>query len=589
MLDIKNIKILYVEDDINANEEVSYFLKQFTDQLYIAFNGKEGLAMFKEHGPDIVVTDIQMPIMNGIEMIENIKKINKDVFVIVITAFNETQHLLQAINLGISKYLLKPLNLKEFLLSVREISSRLNYQTLYQSLDKDGDILDVNQAWLDYLGFTKEEVIGKNFADFISKESMKQFEGNFSHLKQYGRVDNLRFFLKKKDDTYVDVILNGTSSYDENGKFIKTHCELKNLNILINLQDDVNQLLSNERYLKSLVSTHVLVISAIVNAFSKEKFLQDVCNAFIENVEFKFAFIALLKQENKLKVASQSLHEKIDVVQVMGEVFEINSTGGCPTCRAISEKKMIIVDDIEKLEEFPLKKIFVQEGIESIVSIPIVLKPSNELIGVITLTFKKKHTFQKDELELFSHISETIAFGLQAIANIEEKEELLKVLHTQATTDSLTLCANRHKGKEFLKDELERAKRYGRTLALIYLDIDDFKKINDKYGHDIGDKVLVEVASCIRANKRSSDVGVRWGGEEFLVILPENDCHGAVIMAEKLRGAFREIKLDNEIIVTASFGVVAFDGKDDWDTLIRRADNLMYKAKNSTKDSIVHQ
>jgi diguanylate cyclase (GGDEF)-like protein/PAS domain S-box-containing protein len=589
MKNLKNIKILYVEDDVNTNEEVSLFLGQFTDFLYVAFDGEAGLLAFKEYRPDIVITDVQMPLMNGLEMIKGIKEIDENVFVLVTTAFNETQYLLQAINLGISKYLLKPLNLKELFEALNEYFSKLSERTLYQSLDEQGNILEVNGAWLEYLGYEEEEVLGKFFGDFIDKESAEQFEVNFLHLIKEGFATNIRFFIKKKNGTYVDISLNAVAIYEAGGKFKKTSCELTHIGLLMRLQENIEKSLENEKYLKSLVTTHVHIISAIVNASSSEKFLSEVCNAFRENSAYELIFIALLKNQNKLTVAAQSLHSTINVAQIMGETFEMDANGTCTTCRTVKENKIIIVDNIQKLGDFKLKESFVDANIESVISVPLVLKSSHQLMGAITLTFQQSHVFQKDELEFFHNISETIAFGLQTIKDKKEKENLLLALHRQATTDALTLCANRHKGKEFLQEELKRAQRYGRDLALIFFDIDDFKKINDYYGHDVGDKVLVEVANCVKEYKRSSDVGVRWGGEEFLVILPESNVEGAVVLAEKLRTAFKALKFEGAFSVTASFGVVGFNKKEDWDTLVKRADDLMYAAKKSTKDKVVCQ
>jgi len=590
MKEFKNIKILYVEDDVNTNEEVSFFLAQFTDFLHVAYNGKEGLEAFKELRPQIVITDIQMPLMDGLQMIKAVKQIDKDTFFIVTTAFNEAQYLIQAINLGISKYLLKPLNLKELLLSIREISASLQHQTLYQSLDAHGNIIEVNQAWLNYLDYKQAEVIGEHFSKFIKQECVKKFEMNFADLKKHGFAKNIRFFLQKRNGKHFEVILDARALYDAKGNFERTHCELRNLDVLLHSQEEISQLLSHERYLKSLVNTHVVIMSAIANASGRDKFLDDVCNGFAQNIDYEFAFIAFLEKDaTKVRIVSQSKHPRIDAVQIMGEVFEIDTTGACSTCKAIRERKMVLVDDIKKLEDFSLKNIFLEVGIKSVISIPIILKSDNRLLGAITLTFQEKHIFQKEELLLFTNISQTIGFGLAAISDKQEKEKLLKALHVQATTDALTTCANRHRGKEFLKEEIQRAKRYHRDLSLIYFDIDDFKHINDTYGHDMGDRVLMEVAKCVADCKRSSDVGVRWGGEEFLVVLPESNLEGGVIMAEKLRSAFQNIALHDAISVRASFGVAAFNGDEDWDAFVKRADNLMYKAKLTTKDRVVYE
>jgi len=107
---LKKYTILYVEDDKMVNEELSFFLKKIVGTVYTAFNGKEGLSAYKKYKPDAVVTDIKMPIMSGLEMAKNIKEIDNDVPIIVTTAFDEQEYLLNSVDIGIDEYVLKPIN-----------------------------------------------------------------------------------------------------------------------------------------------------------------------------------------------------------------------------------------------------------------------------------------------------------------------------------------------------------------------------------------------------------------------------------------------------------------------------------------------
>ena len=124
-------------------------------------------------------------------------------------------------------------------------------------------------------------------------------------------------------------------------------------------------------------------------------------------------------------------------------------------------------------------------------------------------------------------------------------------------------------------------------LGLIIFDLDDFKKINDTYGHKAGDIVLQEVAKAIRRNIRKSDLFVRWGGEEFVVLLPRTDLQGAKKVAEKLRGAIESLNIEPYgIRVTASFGVTEILPGETLDTALERADKALYKAKNLGKNKV---
>ena len=166
---------------------------------------------------------------------------------------------------------------------------------------------------------------------------------------------------------------------------------------------------------------------------------------------------------------------------------------------------------------------------------------------------------------------------------LQVKNEELERL---AVTDLLTGLYNRVKLDQVLNDEVLRFKRYNNLLSLIILDIDYFKKVNDNFGHQAGDKVLQEVAATLRDNIRDVDIVGRWGGEEFMVICPETDLAGAKFVAEKLRAIMEYQDMDKVGNVTSSFGVAELgDGEEDAD-LIRKADSALYKAKENGRNRV---
>lgn len=114
----ENISLLYVEDDLMTSQEVTFFLKKYIKNLYVAKNGEEGLELFKKHNPDMIITDVQMPVMNGLAMSEEILKISPTTPIALTTAFSESRYILKAIELGIDKYILKPINIKEILIII---------------------------------------------------------------------------------------------------------------------------------------------------------------------------------------------------------------------------------------------------------------------------------------------------------------------------------------------------------------------------------------------------------------------------------------------------------------------------------------
>ena len=116
----KDVTLLYVEDDIMTLEEISFFLKKYVKNLIIAKNGQEGLELFKKYKPDMVITDIQMPVMNGLEMSERIFEIAPDTPIAITTAFSDGNYIMKAIELGIDKYIIKPINMLEILAVIQK-------------------------------------------------------------------------------------------------------------------------------------------------------------------------------------------------------------------------------------------------------------------------------------------------------------------------------------------------------------------------------------------------------------------------------------------------------------------------------------
>lgn len=174
-----------------------------------------------------------------------------------------------------------------------------------------------------------------------------------------------------------------------------------------------------------------------------------------------------------------------------------------------------------------------------------------------------------------------------AIAGLSQLRHTQVRLEQLATHDPLTNVLNARAFARELAQELSRNRRYGRPLALIYLDLDDFKKVNDAHGHATGDAVLRLVADATRGAVRAADVVGRLGGDEFGVLMPETDATVAHGAASRLVAGIRTV-FRGTPSVTASIGVVAVSGTEaGTDELLRKADQAMYEAKRAGKDRVV--
>ncbi|MCW3147127.1 biofilm regulation diguanylate cyclase SiaD [Stutzerimonas stutzeri] len=176
---------------------------------------------------------------------------------------------------------------------------------------------------------------------------------------------------------------------------------------------------------------------------------------------------------------------------------------------------------------------------------------------------------------------------LEKVARISDRYQMMMrdlniALREASTHDPLTGIANRALLTERLREESERAKRYDRPLCIVMLDIDRFKTINDEYGHEVGDRVLLEVVRVMEAEIREQDLCGRWGGEEFLILMPETTAADAQAVMQRLRSniATLAVRINNDLLsVTVSLGVAELRPDENYSSTINRADVALLRAK----------
>lgn len=261
-------------------------------------------------------------------------------------------------------------------------------------------------------------------------------------------------------------------------------------------------------------------------------------------------------------------------------------------------KKFLEYFNVSTLEEFFTKKISVisQCKIENGFFSSSNIKDTNSWISeVLKLSeidrvVKIENSQGEDRIftvniDDYEHKGEHYVVSFTDITELKEKSNLLEY---QATHDQLTGLFNRQKFNEIFLKEIKRDKRYDNALSLIIFDIDNFKSFNDNFGHNVGDEVLKIISEIVLKSVREHDTVVRWGGEEFLVLLPQTEIEGAVKVAEKIRQSIE--KYENSKIprqITASFGVTKLQKEDDENSVINKADEALYTAKSNGKNLVV--
>jgi diguanylate cyclase (GGDEF)-like protein len=216
-----------------------------------------------------------------------------------------------------------------------------------------------------------------------------------------------------------------------------------------------------------------------------------------------------------------------------------------------------------------------------VIAVPLIC--GERILGVLE-GVREQRSFRKSEISILDALSSPVASALANAVRIGEAERL-------SQTDDLTKLHNARYLRQFLLNEIRRARRYGSSVAALFLDLDDFKRVNDAHGHLAGSHVLMEMAAVILSSIRDTDAVARYGGDEFVIVLPDTQIELAGTVAERVRekiarhyfNAGRNLKLS----LTASFGVAAFPvHASSPQQLIACADTAMYEAKAANKNCV---
>lgn len=410
-----DVKILYVEDEIFSREKLLRVLSRRFANIHVAIDGVEGYQLFLKYQPDLVIADIKMNQMSGLEMIEKIRKVNEEVQIIVTTAHDDNDFFIESIENNVNHFILKPIDLDHFLIAIqksiyhiqleKEFAKQkqltraiLDFQDNLIFVIEKGQIVEFNQAFTAFTGITKDPLTPK------SKWLANYF------------VNDTNYFYPKDKEKWVDEVLYNGKSYTK------------------------------------------------VRWKSQEG----------ENV------IYLMK--------ASSIPDQEQILFVCTNITDLESE-----CR---------------------------------------------------------------------------------------KNELLAMM------DPLTNSFNRLKFDDILEGEMVLAQSYEHPLSIILMDIDYFKKVNDHFGHQEGDEVLITLSTIVQQRIRERDVFARWGGEEFIILTPDTDEEGAKELAESIRSLIEGFHFQNMDPLTCSFGISKFINGKTKRELIFEADQALYQSKNRGRNCV---
>ena len=334
---------------------------------------------------------------------------------------------------------------------------------------------------------------------------------------------------------------------------------------------------SQVKGLKDLIE----VAKAVVSTLDLDTVLQAILNSAMGFAETPAGSVALYYDSKR--ELSLHAHSGLTSDFVKTERWEV--TPGGLTEQVLRAGEIFFIEDTEKTPFFN-NPVALNEGIRSLVCVPLVFQ--NRIMGILYLDDFVPRCFDREKMNLLSILASFAAMAINNATN-HKRTKLL------AITDSLTGLHNHRYFKQYFKQEMGRAKRYHKPFSIIMMDVDDFKSYNDSFGHATGDRLLAHMGALILQTVRGVDVAFRYGGEEFIVLLPETRLENAILAAERLRdsmqkGTAKQLVGSATRGVTVSIGVASYpENADKMDELFNIVDSLIYRAKRCGKNKVYHQ
>lgn len=345
--------------------------------------------------------------------------------------------------------------------------------------------------------------------------------------------------------------------------------------IQFELEKKTDQLQQINRSYQALSESNI----ALLKADKEQELLDEVCRIIGSDCRYNLVWIGYAEHDEKKGVrAMSSFGENLEFLNSLDVCWSDDERGQGAVGRSIKERKAVIINDVKNNSCFdPWREKANEKGYGSCAAFPVWIY--GEMIGSVVVCAKESDAFLIEEVRLLTELARNLAFGITALRGRNRIKEL-------SITDQLTGLYNRHQINETLESEIERSGRYAHPLSLMLMDIDWFKDVNDTHGHQVGDQILQEFANILERERRSMDVTGRWGGEEFIVILPGTSLDSATQVAERMRKVIEKHTFPVVERKTASFGVATFHENDTMDHLIERADDALYRAKNAGRNRV---
>ncbi len=617
--------VLFVDDDTQLLEFLRSAIKVTEFVGYTAKSGKQALAILEQHDIQVAVVDQSMPEMPGTELLRELKLSSPDIIRIIMTGYDDLQFAIDAINEGeVFRFLRKPFTVQQLTGILNDafeeyqrnknhhhIIKRLETlqdgpeegyekemsQTAFFHLNKtDGTILHVNSAAEDLTNFPREKLLHSRFSEAIGDIDYEAFWQEIEHgLEAYGiALTQLKLHSGEKSHHYDITAILSPGEPDGAGhehvimvfspQYQMTSAELNLYNYVIDLE--TNHALK-DRGLKFLYE----MSKKVGTTQNFDELVETIFSDLKKIIDFDIGMLATFRdRDTDAYVISDYILNESVLSMLRAEIHGQYFTRSPSQLPKISPDIKINNWDggqSEDASELP------NDGIKANINIPL-KAPEDQLVGMVYIGSCQKSSYSGEEVRLLYTFAARIALVLHIINNLFAFRQVKEM----AIRDSLTGLYNRRYLEEQMKTELNRAQRYHSNVSFLILDIDHFKKVNDTYGHLRGDEILEELARLISSSARSIDIPVRYGGEEFVIILPETSLDGALVIAERLRNRvenhrFRSSGDGNnspeEISITISIGISHASASNliTSEQLVAQGDKALYYAKKNGRNRVV--
>lgn len=407
-------------------------------------------------------------------------------------------------------------------------------------------------------------------------EALDYLDASYAFMDiEYTKNQNLVEYVKPRLQESSAIIENGRLNPDTQDiahlkvliHEISDRAEVEEKNTWKNIQDEYISYIKSEYTIKAILEVALfLIISLIFIIFLLNRYINDNQKKALEKLQKLIDIqheIVILTDGQKLIFANQVFLDFFGVTSVE----EFKKAYNCICQKFINDDHFFHLGKVKPTERNWLESILNLPGRERIVSIQDV--HGSKYAFSVSISLYEENNYIVD----FHDVSDVML----------EKLNLVK----QAIHDQLTKSYNRTYYEHNINRLLEQNDKVQKYTGIIMLDIDHFKDVNDTYGHDVGDKVLVDVYQLIKRSSRESDKIIRWGGEEFLIIMPVNSLSDVTKRAENIRSTIEHTNFDPVKKLTCSFGGTLYDGHTDIDSVIKKADENLYRAKNDGRNKVV--